>query len=59
MAEFVAVTGPRPKLNSITIGFSMHSHNFPISGINGEGITGQKLGQVSKKHSIGRKNKKL
>ena len=25
------LAGARPKLNSITIGFSMHAHNFPIN----------------------------
>ncbi len=29
----------RSKLNSITIGFSRHAHNFPISGISAGGPT--------------------
>ena len=49
----------RPKLNSITIGFSMHAHNFPISGIDGAGVSGHKFGKPHKKHSIDKKRKKL
>ena len=33
------VSVSRPKLNSITIGFSRHAHNFPLTGISASGPT--------------------
>ena len=33
------VSVSRPKLNSITIGFSRYAHNFPITGISAGGLS--------------------
>lgn len=48
------IIGARPKLNSITIGFSMHAHNFPISGINATTQSHKKnsMRKRSKLHSM-------
>ncbi|CDW86718.1 UNKNOWN [Stylonychia lemnae] len=44
------IVGARPKLNSITIGFSMHAHNFPITALNN--TTAQKKNSMRKRSKL-------